>query len=139
MCANLRLGYLGLNATHLFSLFKTFQRSYQQKISFHFLCILDCDTASFTAGSCSNLTFSGHSTRVGSLAFHPHATVSLSPSCANMASCDADGVVKLWNMERYAVVLCRAFFLQPFFCARVPDSYARPAFLQHFLSYKLPW
>lgn len=41
----------------------------------------------------------GHNDKAGSIAFHPQATLSLSPSVLNMASCAADGSVCLWNLE----------------------------------------
>lgn len=43
---------------------------------------------------------SGHSTNVGAIVFHPKATVSLDKKDVSLASCAADGSVKLWNLER---------------------------------------
>lgn len=42
----------------------------------------------------------GHSTNVGAVVFHPKATVSLDKKDVNLASCAADGSVKLWSLER---------------------------------------
>uniref|UniRef100_T1J785 Pre-mRNA processing factor 4 (PRP4)-like domain-containing protein n=1 Tax=Strigamia maritima TaxID=126957 RepID=T1J785_STRMM len=44
-------------------------------------------------------TLRGHNQHVGAMVFHPQSTISLSPSVCNMASCCADGSVKLWNLE----------------------------------------
>lgn len=41
----------------------------------------------------------GHNERVGSIVFHPQATLSLDESGPCMASCDADGVVLLWALN----------------------------------------
>lgn len=43
---------------------------------------------------------SGHNTNVGAIVFHPKATVSLDKKDISLASCAADGSVKLWNLER---------------------------------------
>lgn len=40
----------------------------------------------------------GHNCNVGSIVFHPHATVSLDDNACCMASCGQDGSVKLWNL-----------------------------------------
>lgn len=52
------------------------------------------------------LTFSslGHNTNVGAISFHPQATLTLDESDVNMASCAADGSVKLWSLDRYIPV-----------------------------------
>uniref|UniRef100_A0A4W5L4R8 PRP4 pre-mRNA processing factor 4 homolog (yeast) n=1 Tax=Hucho hucho TaxID=62062 RepID=A0A4W5L4R8_9TELE len=42
---------------------------------------------------------SGHNTYVGAICFHPQATLILEDSDVNMASCAADGSVKLWNLD----------------------------------------
>ena len=48
------------------------------------------------------LTLRGHSCNVGAVVFHPCAVKEEeSPVCA-LASCAADGSVKLWTMKRYA-------------------------------------
>ena len=48
------------------------------------------------------LTLRGHSCNVGAVVFHPSAVKEEeSPVCA-LASCAADGSVKLWTMKRYA-------------------------------------
>ena len=41
----------------------------------------------------------GHNERVGSIVFHPQATLSLDETGPCMASCDADGVVLLWSLN----------------------------------------
>nr|DBA21248.1 TPA: hypothetical protein GDO54_017922 [Pyxicephalus adspersus] len=41
----------------------------------------------------------GHNTNVGAIVFHPKSTVSLDEKDVNLASCAADGSVKLWNLE----------------------------------------
>ena len=41
----------------------------------------------------------GHTSNVGSIAFHPKATISLDDSDACLASCAQDGSVKLWSMD----------------------------------------
>ncbi|XP_061150106.1 U4/U6 small nuclear ribonucleoprotein Prp4 isoform X1 [Syngnathus typhle] len=40
----------------------------------------------------------GHNTNVGAVVFRPQAGVSLDPSDVSLASCAADGSVKLWNL-----------------------------------------
>uniref|UniRef100_A0A8C7YEL4 Pre-mRNA splicing tri-snRNP complex factor PRPF4 n=1 Tax=Oryzias sinensis TaxID=183150 RepID=A0A8C7YEL4_9TELE len=45
-------------------------------------------------------TLRGHNTNVGAIVFRPQSGVSLDQSDVNLASCAADGTVKLWNMER---------------------------------------
>jgi hypothetical protein len=51
------------------------------------------------------LTLKGHSCNVGAVVFHPSAVKEEeSPVCA-LASCAADGSVKLWTMKRYADLL----------------------------------
>lgn len=47
--------------------------------------------------------FVGHNERVGSIVFHPQATLSLDESGPCMASCDADGVVLLWSLNMYGI------------------------------------
>lgn len=42
----------------------------------------------------------GHCTNVGSIVFRPQAGTSLDQSDVNLASCAADGSVKLWSLER---------------------------------------
>ncbi|KAJ3138721.1 U4/U6 small nuclear ribonucleoprotein Prp4 [Geranomyces variabilis] len=44
-------------------------------------------------------SFKGHTDRVSGLAFHPHSTLSQSPSALNMVSGAADGSVHLWNFN----------------------------------------
>ncbi|EDV27987.1 uncharacterized protein TRIADDRAFT_21736 [Trichoplax adhaerens] len=41
----------------------------------------------------------GHNSRIGAIVFHPQATLTLSSKSACMASCDAEGSVKLWSLE----------------------------------------
>ena len=36
---------------------------------------------------------------MGTITFHPYATISLDEASACMASCSADGAVKLWNLK----------------------------------------
>jgi len=43
-------------------------------------------------------TLRGHNHQVGAIVFHPKATVGLSDEGCCMASCAADGTVKLWNL-----------------------------------------
>ena len=51
------------------------------------------------------LTLRGHSCNVGAVVFHPSAVKEEeSPVCA-LASCAADGSVKLWTMKRYADII----------------------------------
>ncbi|MGH0174504.1 UNVERIFIED_CONTAM: hypothetical protein FKN15_068193 [Acipenser sinensis] len=45
-------------------------------------------------------TLRGHNTSVGAMSFHPQATVSLDEKDVSMASCAADGSVKLWSLDR---------------------------------------
>ena len=48
------------------------------------------------------LSLRGHSCNIGAVVFHPCAVKEEeSPVCA-LASCAADGSVKLWTMKRYA-------------------------------------
>ena len=47
------------------------------------------------------MTLRGHDVNVGSIVFHPQATLSLDESACCMASCSQDGAVKLWSLERY--------------------------------------
>uniref|UniRef100_A0AAY4E229 Pre-mRNA processing factor 4 (PRP4)-like domain-containing protein n=1 Tax=Denticeps clupeoides TaxID=299321 RepID=A0AAY4E229_9TELE len=44
-------------------------------------------------------TLRGHNTNVGAISFHPKSTLSLEESDVNMASCAADGSVKLWSLD----------------------------------------
>uniref|UniRef100_A0AAX7VB27 Pre-mRNA processing factor 4 (PRP4)-like domain-containing protein n=1 Tax=Astatotilapia calliptera TaxID=8154 RepID=A0AAX7VB27_ASTCA len=44
-------------------------------------------------------TLRGHNTNVGAFVFRPQAGVSLNQSDVSLASCAADGTVKLWNLE----------------------------------------
>ena len=44
-------------------------------------------------------TLRGHNSRVGGIVFHPQATVSMETSAPCMASCGADGDIRLWNLE----------------------------------------
>ena len=41
----------------------------------------------------------GHTTHVGSIVFNPKATLGLDPGDPNLASCAADGSVKLWSLD----------------------------------------
>ncbi len=41
----------------------------------------------------------GHNDRVGSIIFHPRATLDLDTSAPCMVSCASDGSVLLWNLE----------------------------------------
>lgn len=47
----------------------------------------------------------GHNCNVGAIVFHPHATLTQSETCVNMASCSTDGTVKLWDLKRCVVLL----------------------------------
>ncbi|KAG4096781.1 WD40 repeat-like protein [Neocallimastix lanati (nom. inval.)] len=44
-------------------------------------------------------TFKGHKERLSGLAWHPQATLSMSTSSVNLASCSADGAIHLWSLE----------------------------------------
>ena len=43
-------------------------------------------------------TFRGHSINAGAIVFHPHSTVGQDEKALNLASCAADGAVKLWSL-----------------------------------------
>lgn len=42
----------------------------------------------------------GHTQHVGAVKFHPKATISLEDNDCCLASCSADGSVKLWSLDR---------------------------------------
>ena len=42
----------------------------------------------------------GHNERAGCIVWHPQATLSLSPTSLNLASCAADGSISLWDLEK---------------------------------------
>ncbi|XP_060525282.1 U4/U6 small nuclear ribonucleoprotein Prp4 [Cylas formicarius] len=44
-------------------------------------------------------TLKGHTCNVGAIVFHPKATISQEETICNMASCAADGSVKLWDFN----------------------------------------
>ncbi|KAI4458068.1 wd40 repeat protein [Holotrichia oblita] len=44
-------------------------------------------------------TLKGHTCHVGAIVFHPKATISQEETICNMASCAADGSVKLWDFK----------------------------------------
>lgn len=44
--------------------------------------------------------WTGHNARIGSVVFHPQSRLSLSPSAANVLSCDGDGQIKFWSLDR---------------------------------------
>ncbi|KAF7283852.1 U4-U6 small nuclear riboprotein factor 60K isoform X1 [Rhynchophorus ferrugineus] len=44
-------------------------------------------------------TLRGHTCNVGAIVFHPKATISQEETICNMASCAADGSVKLWDFK----------------------------------------
>jgi WD40 repeat protein len=48
------------------------------------------------------LTLRGHSCSVGAVVFHPSAVREEESAVCALASCAADGSVKLWTMKRYA-------------------------------------
>lgn len=50
------------------------------------------------------LTLKGHNDKVGGVAFHPEATISQEKSALNLASSGADGLIQLWNLERYKII-----------------------------------
>lgn len=56
-----------------------------------------------------NFSFLGHITNVGAISFHPQATLTLEESDVNMASCAADGSVKLWSLDRCVLLILFAF------------------------------
>jgi len=56
-----------------------------------------------------NSSFSGHSSNVGAISFHPQATLTLEESDVNMASCAVDGSVKLWSLDRCVLLVSLAF------------------------------
>lgn len=46
-------------------------------------------------------TLRGHQCNVGAVVFHPHATLdSADEAVCALASCAADGSVKLWTLQR---------------------------------------
>lgn len=45
-------------------------------------------------------TLAGHPQRIGGVAFHPEATISLDKQAVNFATSGAEGIIKLWNLER---------------------------------------
>lgn len=56
-----------------------------------------------------NFSFLGHITNVGAISFHPQATLTLEESDVNMASCAADGSVKLWSLDRCVLLVLLEF------------------------------
>lgn len=55
----------------------------------------------WTAGDCElKQTLNGHTCHVGAIVFHPKATLTQDENVCNMASCAADGSVKLWDFKR---------------------------------------
>ncbi|KAG1451913.1 hypothetical protein G6F46_001440 [Rhizopus delemar] len=46
------------------------------------------------------LTLKGHNDKVGGVAFHPEATISLEKNVLNLATGAADGLIQLWNLEK---------------------------------------
>jgi U4/U6 small nuclear ribonucleoprotein PRP4 len=48
------------------------------------------------------ILYTGHSDRVGGVAWHPQATLSQSESAVNLVSGGADGHLALWSLGRYA-------------------------------------
>jgi U4/U6 small nuclear ribonucleoprotein PRP4 len=60
----------------------------------------------WTVPNCElKLTLKGHNCNVGAIVFHPHAMQMEENSVCALASCAADGSVKLWTMERYEKML----------------------------------
>ena len=56
----------------------------------------------------------GHDVNVGSIVFHPQATLSLDESACCLASCSQDGAVKLWSLDRWIrwqIVMLQWLFL----------------------------
>lgn len=49
-------------------------------------------------------TLVGHKHQIGAVVFHPKATLTQDEGACNMASCSADGAVKLWNFKRLVFV-----------------------------------
>lgn len=45
-------------------------------------------------------TFRGHTDRIGGIAFHPEATISLEKSVMNFATSGADSAIHLWSLEK---------------------------------------
>lgn len=58
-------------------------------------------------------TLRGHNCNVGSIVFHPKANTKGEDSVCALASCAVDGSVKLWNLERYAIMFAESN-LKPF-------------------------
>lgn len=55
----------------------------------------------WTAGDCQlKQTLRGHTCNACAIIFHPKATISQEENACNMASCAADGGVKLWDLKR---------------------------------------
>lgn len=48
-------------------------------------------------------TLKGHTCNVGAIIFHPKATISQEENICNMASCAADGSVKLWDFTKLVI------------------------------------
>lgn len=46
----------------------------------------------------------GHSDRVGGVAWHPEATLSLGPDLVNLASGAGDNNVHLWSLDRLVLI-----------------------------------
>lgn len=46
------------------------------------------------------ILIAGHTQHVGAVKFHPQATISLEDNDCCLASCSADGSVKLWSLDR---------------------------------------
>ena len=44
-------------------------------------------------------TLRGHKGNIGSVVFHPRATIDMDEKAVNLASCDQEGMVNLWSME----------------------------------------
>jgi WD40 repeat protein len=60
----------------------------------------------WTVPNCElTLTLRGHNCNVGAIVFHPDAMQTEGNSVCALASCAADGSVKLWSMERYEKML----------------------------------
>lgn len=79
-----------------------------------FSIILYYCTFNFRSGLCKvwsvpncdlKQTLKGHTCNVGAIVFHPKATISQEETICNMASCAADGSVKLWDFKKYVMKL----------------------------------
>ena len=46
------------------------------------------------------ISFKGHTDRIGGIAFHPESTISLDKSVMNFATSGADSFIHLWSLDK---------------------------------------